>query len=117
MAEEPDPDSVAGAFPFARLEKFRKRGLQDAPHGGAVAVLQSAIVAPLVGEVEVDPARLGKRSLGSRESEALRALGKALETLGVGLARALQMVEPLIHPRKQKIGAQRGAEARRKPLG
>jgi hypothetical protein len=46
MAEETDPDSLSRAFLLARPEKLRKRGFEHAPHGGPVALLQGAIVAP-----------------------------------------------------------------------
>ena len=72
VAEEAHAQALAAGPLRARPEEVGQLRLEDAAMELAVAALQVAVVAALVREVEVGPARLAQRRLGTREAEAAR---------------------------------------------
>src|SRR6185312_11123441 len=72
MAEEADPQAPVAAWARARRVEARQRGLEHRAQERAVAALQPGVLPPLVGEVEIGPARVVERGLRVRIAEGAR---------------------------------------------
>src|SRR5205085_11986308 len=81
VAQEAYAKAITALASCPRLEELGHRRFEHPPVQLAVAALQVAIVAALVGEVEVGPARLAQRRFRAREAEALGSAMQALQAL------------------------------------
>src|SRR5260221_735508 len=117
MAEEADADPAARTPSPAPFEKTRQLRLEHATNERRVALLQLAIVASLVGEVEVHPARVSDRRLGLQGAESSRTGVERIEPLRIARARALERCLALVDARQQQAAADRDLQARREPVG
>jgi hypothetical protein len=81
MAEETHAQALASGACRAGREEGAQLRFEHAAHEVAEAILQGPIVSALVGEVEVDPARVRQRRFGARLAELARARMQRLETL------------------------------------